>query len=65
MGIEILNPKTVVLVSILLTSTRIRGRNLYQVRRISESKERIFSYNSFVNFKQGTEFLGGIRGTSS
>lgn len=29
MGIDILNPRTVVAMSILLTSMRIRGRNLY------------------------------------
>lgn len=32
-GIEILNPKTVVLKSILLTSIRIRGRNLISTKQ--------------------------------
>lgn len=31
-GIDILNPKTVVVISILLTSIRIRGRNLDEKR---------------------------------
>jgi hypothetical protein len=30
-GIDILKPKTVVVMSILLTSIRIRGRNLYLI----------------------------------
>jgi len=39
-GIEILNPKTVVLTSILLTSIRIRGLNLFPAHNTSTSIKR-------------------------
>jgi wyosine [tRNA(Phe)-imidazoG37] synthetase (radical SAM superfamily) len=35
MGMEILNPSTVVLRSTLVTSTRMRGRNLQVVRKFT------------------------------
>lgn len=37
-GIDILNPNTVVVKSILLTSIRIRGRNLFQGNQLDYEK---------------------------
>ena len=44
-GIEILKPRTVVVMSILLTSIRMRGRNLF----LKKKKTQVFSDNIYID----------------